>query len=150
MKRRESLKFVTCPGSRIHVHYTPRFDGEHLVLEESGRSDIQKEIESYGRYTDLHYMLHRLSVGDASVVSSRPPVFGDFSGLPSNPIDAINLVHTAERRFGELSQEERAVFNNDYRAWLSSVLSGGSSGKNPVSGSPVADKPVVKEEVKIE
>lgn len=128
MKRKESMKFVTCPGSRIHVHYTPRFDGEHVVLDKAGVTDIQTEIESYGRYTDLHFMLHRLSVGDNSVISSRQPIYGDFSGLPSNPVDAINLVQSAERRFGELSSEERAVFNNDYRAWLASVLSGRAPG----------------------
>lgn len=145
MRRKERMKFVTCAGSRIHVHYTPRFDGEHVVLDKAGETDIQTEIESYGRYTDLHFMLHRLSVGDSSVISSRPPIFGDFSGLPSNPVDAINLVHSAERRFGELSTEERAKFNNDYRAWLASVLSSSSSGTSANRPSVEITDPVKKE-----
>lgn len=142
MKRRDSLKFISCPGSRIHLHYEARHDGQRVVLIESGATDIQNEIESYGKYTDLHYMLHRLAVGDRNVLSSRPPIYGDFSGLPTNPIDAINLVHTAEARFGELSSEDRASFNNDYRAWLASVLSGHKSDKVPVS---VSSGPVEKE-----
>lgn len=150
MKRREPMKFITCPGSRIHLHYEAKHDGQRVVLVESGSSDIQEEIESYGKYTDLHYMLHRLAVGDRSVISSRPPIYGDFSGLPSNPVDAINLIHSAESRFGELSAEERANYNNDYRNWLASILSGHSSGPDPVSDrvEPVVvkkDNEVVKE-----
>ena len=142
MRRRDSLKFVTRPGSRIHLHYEARHDGQRVVLMESGSTDIQREIESYGKYTDLHYMLHRLAVGDSNVISTRTPIYGDFSGLPTNPIDAINLVHTAEAKFGELSSEERSSFNNDYRAWLASVLSGPKVDKSPVS---VPSEPVENE-----
>lgn len=139
MKRRNEMKFVTCPGSRIHLHYEARHDGQRLVLEASGSTDIQDEIESFGKYTDLHYMLHRLAVGDKNVISSRPPIYGDFSSLPANPIDAINLVHSAERRFGALSVEDRASFNNDYRNWLAAVLSGNVPRKDSVSHTSASD-----------
>lgn len=143
MKRRVEMKFITCPGSRFHTHYDSRFDGRRVVLVESGVSDIQESIEAFGRYTDLHYMLHRLSVGDTSVFSSRSPMYGDFSGLPSNPVDAINIVHSAEQAFGQLSMEERASFNNDFRAWLASRLSSGQTG-----GIAVPDPVPVGEPVK--
>lgn len=124
MKRRNDGKFVTCPGSRIHTHYEPQFDGKTVVLVESGVTDIQEEIESYGKYTDIHYMLHRLAIGDSNVLSRKPPMYGDFTGMPGNPVDAINLIHSAESRFTELSLEERSAYNNDFRAWLAAVLSG--------------------------
>lgn len=149
MKRRNDIKFVTCPGSRIHTHYEPQFDGKAVVLVESGETDIQDEIESYGRYTDIHYMLHRLSVGDRNVLAKKPPMYGDFTGMPGNPVDAINLLHSAESRFAEMSLEERAAYNNDYRMWLASVLSGKVAGDNPVPFvDPFGDtvNPVVKEE----
>lgn len=132
MKRRVDMKFVTCPGSRIHTHFDSRFDGKRVVLVESGVSDIQEAIEAFGKYTDLHYMLHRLSVGDNSVLSARVPMYGDFSGLPTNPVDAINIVHSAEQAFGQLSMEERASYNNDFRAWLASRLSGPAAGGTAV------------------
>lgn len=132
MKRRVEMKFITCPGSRIHTHFDSRFDGRRVVLVESGVSDIQDSIEAFGRYTDLHYMLHRLSVGDSSVITARVPMYGDFSGLPTNPVDAINVVHSAEQAFGQLSMEERAAFNNDFRSWLASRLSGPASGGSAV------------------
>lgn len=145
-KMSDSKKFITCPGSKIHLHFEPQFDGKRVVLRESGQSDIQKSIESYGRYTDLHYMLHRLSVGDTSVLSSRSPVYGDFSGLPTNPVDAINVVHSAESAFAALPLEKRAAYNNDFRAWLAACLSGDLDSGNPSQGdvSPV-DNESVKE-----
>lgn len=146
MKRRVEMKFFTCPGSRIHTHYQSVFDGKHLSLVESGVTDIQESIEAFGKYTDLHYMLHRLSVGDKSVLSSRLPVYGDFSGLPTNPVDAINIVHSAENAFGQLSMEERALYNNDFRAWLASRLSSSPSGSSSVSN-PVPITNPVKEVV---
>lgn len=144
MKRRVEMKFVTCPGSRFHTHFDSRFDGKRVVLVESGVSDIQDAIEAFGKYTDLHYMLHRLSVGDNSVISARVPMYGDFSGLPTNPVDAINIVHSAEQAFGQLSMEERASYNNDFRAWLASRLSGPAAGSSPVPD-PVPDPDVLKE-----
>lgn len=124
MKRSDKRVFVSCPGSRVHKHYESRFNGSKVEIVETGETDIQKEIEAYGKYTDLHYMLHRLSVGDTSVLSAKTPIYGDFSGLPTNPIDAINIVNSAESAFGKLSMDERSRYHNDYRAWLAAVLSG--------------------------
>lgn len=142
MKRRTDMKFATCPGSRIHTHYESRFTGNGIELVESGTTDIQQEIESYGKYTDLHFMLHRLSVGDRNVLTKRTPMYGDFSGMPTNPVDAINLVHSAESRFAEMSLEERSAYNNDYRAWLASVLSGQGHSNGAVPAGVPADSGV--------
>lgn len=132
---RPSSRFVSNPGSRIHEILEPRFDGKGISLVKVGQEDIQQSIEAYAPYTDLNYMLSRLSVGDDSVLSRRAPLYGDFSGLPTNPIDAINLVHSAETSFGQLSAEDKALYNNDYRVWLSSIMSGRtvSSGNDVVS-----------------
>lgn len=147
MKRREAMKFLTCHGTRVHVRYEPRFDGTSIVLEEIGREDLQEKINSFGRFTDLHYMLHRLSVGDQSVLSSHVPVYGDFSGLPSSPVDVINIIHGAESRFGQLSMEERSLYNNDFRAWLAAVLSGSYASPGSDSVPDSVDSDVKVEEV---
>ena len=127
--------FVSCPGERIHTLYDSRFDGSRVVLEESGSFDLQEQINSYAPYTDLAYMLNRLKVGDNSVFSSRPPLYGDFSGMPDNPADAINLYHGAERAFSQLSAEEKLTFNNDFRVWLAALMAGSTSSMPDVSDS---------------
>ncbi len=142
--------FVTDPGSPIHVIHEARFNGLTLELVETGRENIQDLIESYAPYTDLNYMLHRLSLGDTSVLTNRQALYGDFSSMPTNPVDAINLVHSAEDAFGRLSVEDKAKYNNDYRVWLASVLSGDNVSRETVSDgdekrSVPADKEVVNE-----
>lgn len=113
----------SCPGSEYHILYEPRFDGQKLSLVEVGREEIQPKIAAYAPYTDLVYMLSRLKVNDLSVLNQSPPLYGDFSGMPDNPVDAINLIHGAERAFGELPAEEKQTYNNDYRVWLSQLFS---------------------------
>ena len=129
--------FVSCPGSRVHIIYEGRFNGRSMSLVEVGREEIQPKINAYAPYTDLVYMLSRLKVNDFSVMASRTPMYGDFSGLPTNPIDAINLVHSAENAFGRLSIDEKQKFNNDYRVWLASVL----APDNSLAGSPGVPAP---------
>lgn len=121
--------FVTDPGSSLRTVYEGRFDGQTFSVVETGQQNIQDLIESYAPYTDLDYMLHRLSLGDMSVVSQRSAMYGDFSGMPTNPVDAINLVHNAEEQFAQLTPDERKACNNDWRVWLSQLM----------SGTPVAD-----------
>lgn len=116
--------FLSCPGERIHILYDSRFDGSRVVLEESGSFDLQERINSYAPYTDISYMLNRLKVGDTSVFSSRPPLYGDFSGMPDNPADAINIYHGAEQAFAQLSTEDKLAYNNDFRVWLAHLMAG--------------------------
>lgn len=128
--------FVSSPGSREKIVYESRFNGRSLVVEPTGKYDIQDDIESYASYCDLNYMLSRLRVGDTSVLAQRQALYGDFSGLPDNPIDAINLVRNAESRFAMLSAEEKLTYNNDYRVWLADLMSGSSV-------TPISDRPGV-------
>ena len=112
----------SCPGSDYHVLREPRFDGSKLSLVDVGREEIQPKIEAYAPFTDLVYMLSRLKVNDFSVLNQSTPMYGDFSELPDNPVDAINLVHSAERRFAELPVEDKQKYNNDYRVWLAQLF----------------------------
>ena len=137
--------FLSCSGDRIHTLYDSRFDGSRVVLEESGSFDIQERINSYAPYTDIAFMLNRLKVGDNSVLSTRPPLYGDFSGMPDNPADAINLYHGAERAFSLLSAEEKLTYNNDFRVWLASLMVGNSAPESDSSGSESAVKQNDKE-----
>ena len=115
----------SCPGSKFHVLYESRFNGRTLSLVEVGREEIQPKIDAYAPYTDLVYMLSRLKVNDFSVLNQRRAMYGDFSELPTNPVDAINLVHGAESAFGRLPADEKQRYNNDYRVWLAQLFTVG-------------------------
>lgn len=127
-------EFVSEPGSRIHDILEPRFNGETTRLVATGQEDIQDRIEAQAPYCDITYMLHRLSLGDQSVVTTRQAMYGDFSGLPRDPVEAINMVNQAEMSFAALSVEDKAKYNNDWRVWFSAILSGTVP---PSEGTPV-------------
>jgi hypothetical protein len=134
----DASTFCSPPGSRTKIQYEGRFNGKHGTLVATGTIDTQDIINAYAPLTDINYMLHRLSVGDRSVLSVRAPMYGDFSGLPSNPVDAINMVENARSTFGRLPVEEKQKFNNDYRVWLAGLFSGSVSpehgGHDPAHG----------------
>jgi len=114
----------TASGSPIHKILEPRFDGVNTCLVVTGEENIQDRMEAEAPSTDINYMLHRLSLGDTSVLSSKRPMYGDFTGLPSDPIEALNLVHQSEFAFAQLSVEDKAKYNNDWRRWFADLLSG--------------------------
>lgn len=145
----EPHAFRSCSGEKFHKLFQSRFDGSRVVLEEAGGFDIQERINSYAPYTDISYMLNRLTVGDNSVLSNRNPLYGDFSGLPDNPADAINLYHNAEAAFSQLSQEDKLSYNNDFRVWLAALMGGAFSGPaNQSESMPDSDVTTVKPDVK--
>lgn len=114
----------TASGSPIHKILEPRFDGVNTCLVVTGEENIQDRMEAEAPSTDINYMLHRLSLGDTSVLTSKRPMYGDFTGLPSDPIEALNLVHQSEYAFAQLSVDDKAKYNNDWRRWFADLLSG--------------------------
>ncbi len=131
-------EFSTPPGDPIHHICTGRFNGRTLSVVETGTEDIQQSIQAHAPFTDLRFMLSRLSVGDESVISSRQPLYGDFSGLFDNPVDAINAVNDARRSFDLLSAEEKKACNNDWRVWFASLLHDLSTDHQSVTGNDIS------------
>lgn len=127
-------------GTRFKTVYESQFNGNRISLVATGTLDTQAEIEALAPFSDFNYMLHRLKVGDRSVLSSRSPMYGDFSGLSHNPIDVINIVSSAERKFSSLPEEVRKQCNNDYRIWLASVVFGSNASNPAPDPSPDPDK----------
>lgn len=113
----------TFSGSPVRTILEPRFDGSTTKLVSVGEENIQDRIEAEALYTDINYMLNRLSLGDLSVLSQKRPMYGDFTGLPSDPIEALNLVHQSEFAFSQLPSEEKQKYNNDWKRWFAYILS---------------------------
>ena len=133
----------TYAGSPIHQILEPRFDGTTTKLVSVGEENIQDFYEAQAPLTDINYMLNRLAFGDTSVLSSKRPMYGDFTGLPSDPIEALNLVHESERAFAQLSIEDKQKFNNDWKLWFADLLSGSRDVSREIS----SDVPTVEKGV---
>lgn len=134
----------TFSGSPIHQILEPRFNGSTTQLVVTGEENIQDRIEAEAPFTDINYMLHRLSLGDQSVLSSKQPMYGDFTGLPSDPIEALNLVHESEAAFGRLSAEDKLKYNNDWKKWFADILSNRSVSRETISD--IKEQPTVEKQ----
>lgn len=133
----------TYAGSQVHQILEPRFDGTTTKLVSVGEENIQDYYEAQAPLTDINYMLNRLALGDTSVLSTKRPMYGDFTGLPSDPIEALNLVHQSESAFARLSVEEKQKYNNDWKLWFSDLLSGSRNVPRETSPDvPAAEKGV--------
>lgn len=121
------LAFPSEVGTPLVKLFEPRFDGRTTRLVQVGTKNIQKEMDALAKYCDINYMLTQLSNGDKSCLSSAQPLYGDFSQLPDNPADVLNLVNSAQAAFGQLSASVRACYNNDWRVWFAANLQSGRS-----------------------
>lgn len=115
-------RYYCPPGDRIRIIREGRFNGDKLELVPVGQEDIFDKVQQFAPFCDLHYMLHRLKVGDTSVMAKSAPLYGDFSGMPDNPVDMINFVSNARNKFDALDTETRQKYNMDYMRWLSAKM----------------------------
>nr|CAI9750850.1 virion structural protein [Microvirus sp.] len=154
MRNVTAISHATPPGDPIKEQFESYYDGSSIKLRSVGTIDTQRAIQLEGPYSDLEYMLHKLKLGDTSVLTQKPSFFGDFSQLPKNPVDVINVVTSAKEAFEALPLEKKREFNNDWKAWLAQSMdwvddassAPGSmqfAGKSPVE--PVV-KPVIVSE----
>lgn len=111
--------FCTDPGSRYRTLFSPivRPDGT-IQLVESGKEDIQEYIQSQKDKTDMSFILSRMAAGDTSVLTDKTPMYGDFTSMPKNYAEALQLVIDREADFMKLPLEVRNKFNNDFRQWF--------------------------------
>lgn len=111
-------KFVTCSGDTVKIEYSAKIlENGNILLKESGKTDIKAMINSFREQTDMAFILKQLMLGDTSVLRDGA-MYGDFTVMPNNMIDAMQLMLDGERAFYELDLETRQKFDNNYRNWL--------------------------------
>lgn len=151
-------KFVSNPGSPIHVVFSPRVGKDGVVeLVESGFEDIRAYINSFRDSTDLRIILARVQSGDISALMSRPGSYGDFTQMPKTYAEVLQLQIDSRRIYDSLPVDIKARFNNDPNQFLASAGTDQwfDTLKNVLPAEvmqmvkpPVAEMPVVEKDVK--
>ena len=124
---------VTSPGTRTETLFAPKFNGSEIILVKSGTVDVQARIDSFAPYCDIRYMLTQLRLGDRSVLSTKQPLYGDISGMPSHPVDAINFISDVQSTFDRLPEETKMACNNDWRVYFTQLVTGQLDNSSGVS-----------------
>lgn len=69
---------------------------------------------------DIHYILKRFANGEMDVLSKVQGAFGDFTNLPKNFAEVMNLTIDAQNHFDSLPVEVKQKFDNNFVQYMQS------------------------------
>lgn len=114
--------FLTSVGEKFHVLFDSRLNEDGTIrLIESGREDIQAKINSHASSCDMSVIIRKLQLGDTSVLTSKQPMYGDFTQFPTSYAEVLDLVNRSDKAFTSLDPEVRAQFDNDKSKWFAAI-----------------------------
>lgn len=114
--------FISCSGELEKPVLSGKLlpDGT-IKLTEIDSIDIKAEINSHASTCDMAYILSRLKVGDASVLSVKEGAYGDFTVFPKTYAEMLQLVQSGESAFDSLPLDVKSKFDNDINKWFASI-----------------------------
>lgn len=130
-------------GKPVKVTYSSKFDEKgNIVLEPVGEENVYDYIQSFAESVDINNILARYQSGDTSALNQAQGAFGDFSDVPDNWADVLNVVNAGKVNFDKMPPEFKEKFGNDFYRFVctcdfSDFVSGGDV--------PPAETPVVIE-----
>lgn len=115
-------EFRTKHGDRYHVLYGSKVNPDKTItLYEVSREDIKAKINSHAVETDMALILNRLKAGDTSVLTSKKPIYADFTQFPKTYAEAFDLVKRSTDAFDSLPTDVKLHFDNDVSEWFGSI-----------------------------
>lgn len=94
-------------------------------LKENGKTNVYEKIQASLEETKTYNILERYAqTGDANILVRRESIFGDFTDIPTTPIELQNLIMKAGSQFEQLDKDVRAAFDNDAGIFKQSILDG--------------------------
>lgn len=94
-------------------------------LKENGKTNVYEKIQASLEETKTYNILERYAQsGDANILVRRESIFGDFTDIPTTPIELQNLIMKAGSQFEQLDKDVRAAFDNDAGIFKQSILDG--------------------------
>lgn len=102
----------------FQLHYNE--DGTEDLVE-SGTIDLYAMIQADADTVDIYNIVKRFENGDPSVLSRVQGTYGDFTEMPKNYAEVLNVAIKARADFDSLPVETRANFNHSFEQYLSTV-----------------------------
>lgn len=108
-------------GSRVKVKYSSKYDKDgNIVLVEVGTEDVYDYIQSFAASVDVNNIMQRFNSGDSSALLKVQGVYGDFSDVPDNWSDVLNVLNEGRLSFDRLPKDIKEQFGNDFYRYVSS------------------------------
>lgn len=132
-------------GSPVKITYSSKYDKDgNIVLVEVGEENVYDYIQSFAASVDINNIMQRFNSGDSSALLQVQGFYGDFSDVPDNWSDVLNVLNEGRMRFDAAPKEFKEQFGNDFARF---VASGGYSPSSDVDipVAPAPDVPVESE-----
>lgn len=94
------------------------------VLCETGKTDIQEEIQMFADECNIYNIIRRYQMGDTGILHKVNSEYVDTLGQPKTLQQALNLSLKLKNDFNSLKDEVKLAFNNDFNQYLKSVADG--------------------------
>lgn len=132
-------------GAPLRQTYIATYDENHnRVFSKDKKIDQYARIQSFKDQCLIENIIKRCVGGDYSGLSRMQGMYGDFSGVPTDPRSAHDLIIKAKEVFDTLGEEERKTdFADDFETFL------GVFGSNKALADYIQSKRVVNVEKEV-
>lgn len=107
-------RYITPAGSGIRTTYQLKVSMKtgqpELVVK--GKEDWQAYIQSFAESCDITNIIRRINAGELDLLNANPGIYGDFSGVPQNMQEALQIRIDSKNTWANLSDEQRELFGS--------------------------------------
>lgn len=112
----------SCSGDPIHIVFSPKVNDDGSIdLVESGKENIQDEIQSYLESCDINVIIQRVLNGETELLQQRKAMYGDFTTMPKTYAEMLQLQIDTNRLFESLPIDVKKQFDNDVNKFFASA-----------------------------
>lgn len=122
-KTDEHKRYHITSGSRFENEYQEEIDKKtgRKTLKLIGKKDIYALIQQDLESTKIENILHKLAVGDLSVLRQAQLTYVDENDFPKSLMEAQNIIIKTKQEFDKLPLEVKKLFNNSAEQYVSEM-----------------------------
>lgn len=123
-KKTDTHKRYHCSaGTRFENDYQEQINKKTGCLElvKIGKKNIYELIQQDLESTKIENILHKLAIGDYSVLKQAELTYVDESDFPKSLMEAQNIVIKAKQEFESFPVEVKKLFNNSAEQYVSEI-----------------------------
>lgn len=119
----EHKRYYVTSGSGYEKEYQEEIDKKtgQKKLVCIGKKDVYALIQTDLESTKIENILHKLAVGDLSVLRQASLTYVDEKDFPHSLMEAQNIVVKAKQEFEKMPLEVKKLFNNSAEQYVSEM-----------------------------
>lgn len=119
----ERKRYYTPTGSKFLNIYQEEISKKtgKKELVKTGETDMYKMIQQDLEQSKIEYIIHKLAIGDLSVLKQADITYVDATEMPKTLMEMQNIVVKAKEEFNKFPAEVRKEFNNSPEQYVSEM-----------------------------